>query len=132
ALLGLVFVEVVSPLPAVALVGAHQVGDPVHLIGGDAVGHADAQHILIGLGVVGLVPLVQVHGGDRVVLKATGVDAGEGAGGEVQHGDGVGLLQGHVGLGAGHGDVLRLQVGGGVGALLQDDVVGGELGALGI
>ena len=76
---------------------------------------------------VGVVLLVQVDGGGAVVLKAGGVHAVKGLGFDVQHGDGIVLLEGHIGLAAGDGDVLRLQVHRGGAALLQDNAGLGQL-----
>ena len=111
----------VAPLSGVALVGGDQIGFAVHLEGGDAVGHPDAHEVAVGLGGVGVVLFVDVDGGDAVVLKARGVDPVKGTGGQIQHGDGIVLLQGDIGLAAGYGDILRLQVRGGIDSLLQHD-----------
>ena len=120
-------VGVLLPLRGVPLVGGEEVGLAVYLIQGDAVGHVHPQEVLgLEVGLLVLLVGVQLVAGLAVVLEAQGVDAGELAAGQVQHGDAVGLLQGHIGGGAGgvHRDVLGLKVGGGVQAALQQDVVG--------
>src|SRR5699024_9289492 len=98
----------VAPLSGVALVGGDQIGFAVHLEGGDAVGHPDAHEAAVGPGRIGVILLVDINGGDAVVLKTCGVDPVKGTGGQIQHGDGIVLLQGDIGLAAGYGDILRL------------------------
>ena len=111
------------PGTGVALVGGDEIGGPIHLIEGDGVRHPDALQVIVGVGGVGLVIVAEVDGDLGVVLKAHGINAGELTLCDVQHGDGVGLLAGDVGGVVVAGDVLRLQIHGGEGVLLQDDAL---------
>ena len=122
----LFLIEIVAPLTAVALVGGEQPGPAVLLKGCDAVGHTDAHQAFIGLGVIGIIFFVDVHGGLAMVLKAGGVDTGEGFGCKIHHSDGVVLLESHIGPAAGDGDVFGFQVHGRGGVLLQDNAAGGQ------
>ena len=126
--LGLIFKP--SPIgAAVALVGGQQVGLAADGRHRNAIGHPDAIDILVVFQLNGII-LLQVDFGLAVILEAQRIHARELTGVDIQHGDGVGLLQGDISSIAGDGDVFRLKVGGGLGTFLHQHTVCCQLAPL--
>jgi hypothetical protein len=124
----LVLAVAAAVVARVALVGQHQVGVAVVLVGGDRVGlvqaeHRDAAQAQLAVLVIG----IDLVAGQREVLQAEVDDPVEAALAQVEQRQAIGLLKRHVGVVAAlvDGDVLRLRAVGAVGGRLRRQAAGG-------
>ena len=113
---GLVGVEEVVAI--IAFVGDQVVGVPADLIGSRLVRHVEAEDGVaageLGFGRVGrTVAVAEVREQGAEILFTQRLDRGEGGGGDVENGHGVGFLEDdeRLGAGRGDGDVFRFEVG---------------------